>query len=292
MSQTSKKHLSLDLLYAGFYKVGKWWNFKSLVSPFYRLFLITKGECSITINQTNNYTLKKGELFLVPKFELIDYECSNYMEHYYICLTDNKQENDSVINPALLKKSLHATALDSMLIKRLIEICPNAALPSVDPQIYDNNKTLWESKMLDYNIAEDLEIKGILAQLFSRFITKESLTLFNKQDYLQSRIALTVQYINQHLYQKINVKQLAESIYVSPDHFTKSFKRIIGMSPNEFIQLQRVDYARNLLSTTQIPITEIATTIGFEHCSQFTKMFTQKTGKSPSEYRKSFLEEY
>lgn len=109
VNQSSKKHLSLDLLYTGFYKVERWWNFKNLVSPFYRLLLITKRECNITINQTDRYTLKRGDLFLVPKFELIDYECTDYMEHYYIC--------------------------------------PDEKLPSVDPQIYDNNKTLWEGEI-------------------------------------------------------------------------------------------------------------------------------------------------
>lgn len=113
------------------------------------------------------------------------------------------------------------------------------------------------------------------------------MTAFDKQDYLRSRIALTVQYINQHLNQRTNVKQLAESICISPDHFTKSFKKIIGMSPNKFIQLRKVDHARNLLLTTHTPIIEIASDIGFEYCSQFTKMFVQKAGMSPSEYRKS-----
>ena len=76
--------LSLPLLYADYSRVETWWNYQDVISPFYRLYLITKGKGKVYINQ-KGYELLPGQLFLIPKFAFHSYECDDFMEHYYIC---------------------------------------------------------------------------------------------------------------------------------------------------------------------------------------------------------------
>lgn len=74
-------NFSLRLLYAGFYRVGTWWNYQNVVSPFSRLYLITQGQATVYINR-RSYVLNPGELFLIPAFMLHSYACEGFMEHF------------------------------------------------------------------------------------------------------------------------------------------------------------------------------------------------------------------
>ena len=105
-------NLSLSLLYAGFKRVESWWNYQDVVSPFYRLYYISKGEGRIHMNQTS-YTLSPGELFLIPKFVSHSYECRDYMEHYYICFFDDIADGKGVNNPLLMKFQVPAEEIEA-----------------------------------------------------------------------------------------------------------------------------------------------------------------------------------
>ena len=90
--------LSLPLLYADYSRVETWWNYQDVISPFYRLYLITKGKGKVYINQ-KGYELLPGQLFLIPKFAFHSYECDDFMEHYYICFFDETKGGKGISNP-------------------------------------------------------------------------------------------------------------------------------------------------------------------------------------------------
>ena len=57
--------LSLPLLYADYSRVETWWNYQDVISPFYRLYLITKGKGKVYINQKDNFSLYPSLLSIV-----------------------------------------------------------------------------------------------------------------------------------------------------------------------------------------------------------------------------------
>ena len=54
-------NLNLHMLYAGRCKVGKWWNYKNIVSPFYRILFIISGQAAVFI-ENRRYELSGGEM--------------------------------------------------------------------------------------------------------------------------------------------------------------------------------------------------------------------------------------
>lgn len=52
MAVTVSNTYSLSMIYAGFKRVGTWWNYKNVISPFYRLYYIEKGNGKVYINNT------------------------------------------------------------------------------------------------------------------------------------------------------------------------------------------------------------------------------------------------
>lgn len=278
--------LGLHLVYTGFYHVGTWWKYDSLVSPLYRLFYITNGECRITLDQ-ETFRLTEGDIFLVPKFVSASYICDDSMEHYYLCLIDAQQGGTGVVNPSSLLHQTKITYLDKLLFERLHEICPGWQLPSTDPQKYDNRRELLEHKHPTLLPAGQLEIQGIVEQLFSRFLTPDSMTLAGKYGHTYLQLAPLVRYISENLSAKITVSSLAERAFLSPDHFSKLFKNVMGMSPVDYLQMVRLQRAQSLLLGTAFNMQEIAEKVGFETGSQLSRLFAQKLSCTPKEYRSS-----
>ena len=82
-----------------------------------------------------------------------------------------------------------------------------------------------------------------------------------------------------------DVKYFASRLHLSPDYLTDLLGRYTGKTTQEHIHLQIIYRAKELLSSTNMAISEIAYELGFEHPSHFTKLFTSKAGLSPRAFR-------
>ena len=277
--------LALPLLYADYSRVGNWWNFRDVVSPFYRLYLITKGKGNVYIDR-KEYELVPGQLFLIPKFTLHRYECEEFMEHYYICFFDETSSGGGILNPIKMNLQIPASPHDYSFMERFLELNPNRALPAFDPKHYDNNRHIYgkESEITPDNYGSAVESNGILLQLFSRFITEDCLQapLANSS---YEKLDTVIRHIGSNLDRRISVVDLANRMCMTPDHFSRIFKRIVGMPPCEYIQMKRIERAQTLLLTSHMPVIEISEKVGIGNLSQFSRLFSKLTHCSPREYR-------
>ena len=82
------------------------------------------------------------------------------------------------------------------------------------------------------------------------------------------------------------VEEMAASFHLSPDHFTRLFKKLKGVSPRELILRARIDSARRLLLSSSHSVTRIAALTGFGDIYHFSRQFKQRTGRSPTRFRK------
>jgi len=83
-----------------------------------------------------------------------------------------------------------------------------------------------------------------------------------------------------------DVKYFASRLNLSANYLSDLLRKYTGKSTQENIHLKLIDKAKSLLWSTENSIAEIAYDLGFEHPSHFTKLFKNKTGYSPKEYRK------
>ncbi|MBD2463637.1 helix-turn-helix transcriptional regulator [Oscillatoria sp. FACHB-1407] len=92
-------------------------------------------------------------------------------------------------------------------------------------------------------------------------------------------------YINEALDQDIKLADLAQLAGVSQSHFSRLFKRSMGLSPHQYLLQQRVERAKQLLKNTNQSLVEIALACGFDSHSHFTRQFRHITGLTPKAYR-------
>lgn len=279
--------LSLHMIYAGYYEAGKEWCYRSVLSPFSRLYLIDKGEAWIYMNK-EKYKLEAGDMFIIPKFTYHTYECEEYMSHYYICFLDQMVGGRSLFEYVHLDYKVKASDFDICLMKRFVELNPRCQITNPDPKKYDN-----KAELFDFNrqqpalyLRANLESNGILLQLFSRFISSKGIAN-SSQGCQYKSMNKVFSYIDTHLNGCIHVKELADIMCMSTDHFTRIFKTINGMPPSQYIQLKRIERAQTLMLLSDMSVKEIAEEIGIPNLSQFSKLFRKHVGRSPREYGKN-----
>lgn len=99
------------------------------------------------------------------------------------------------------------------------------------------------------------------------------------------KISKSISYMEQRLYEPICIKKLAELAKMSERNFFRIFNKATCMTPNQYLLNLRLTQAANLLTYSNMPITEIAFECGFQDSSYLSKVFRKHYNKSPREYR-------
>ncbi len=100
-----------------------------------------------------------------------------------------------------------------------------------------------------------------------------------------SRTQKVIQYLLEHLDQKLTVAELANFTGLAETSFCRWFKKSTGHSFITFLQKARIEKACNYLLQTDWGIAEIAYRTGFEHISSFNRTFKALKQQTPSNYR-------
>jgi AraC family transcriptional regulator len=93
------------------------------------------------------------------------------------------------------------------------------------------------------------------------------------------------EYINGNIDQRISVELLAGLANLSVCYFVRAFKQSTGITPHDYLIRQRVERTKQLLSDSDMPLSEIALVAGFADQSHFSRRFRQHVGMSPRDYR-------
>ncbi|MGE7881558.1 helix-turn-helix domain-containing protein [Bacillus sp. NPDC094077] len=102
-------------------------------------------------------------------------------------------------------------------------------------------------------------------------------------------ISICQNYIFKNIYNPISVKQLAKIANVNPDYLSILFKKEVGISLSEYIQRERIEEAKKLLTFTTYSLSDICAWLNFSDQSYFTKIFKKFTNETPGKYRKSHV---
>jgi len=99
------------------------------------------------------------------------------------------------------------------------------------------------------------------------------------------RLSRVIEYMSTYLDRPLTLDELAREAGISMHHFGRRFREAVGLGPASYLTLIRVERAKLLLWTTDIPIAEVALRCGYSRASAFTTAFHRHAGMSPSDYR-------
>ena len=108
-----------------------------------------------------------------------------------------------------------------------------------------------------------------------------------RPDLPSPRLGRVLDYIEAHLDRDLTLAELAGVACLSPCHFSRSFKKAVGIGPQRYTIQRRVARAKTLLQHSTDALADIAAAVGFADQSHFTAVFRQETTMSPGRYRAS-----
>ncbi|WP_419875450.1 response regulator transcription factor [Candidatus Pristimantibacillus sp. PTI5] len=127
-------------------------------------------------------------------------------------------------------------------------------------------------------------IKNVLKQNFIR--VHEKLLLY-KQDHVHDPVVKAKTWIKENISHKIAIKEISDQVYMNPTYFCEVFKKQTGKTILDYITDVRLEKARELLLGTDYNVGKISQLIGYQDTKYFSRLFKQKWGQLPSEYKKS-----
>lgn len=144
-------------------------------------------------------------------------------------------------------------------------------------------KQTHNDKLLAYNSIS----VSILYQIFAMLEKRNSSSYLPGKQY--DMIKDSINYIDKnYLDASLDYRGLAAKTNISLTYYHKLFKKKTGLSPNQYILMKKLNYACNLLTTSNLPINQISEMSGFSGVYYFSKIFKSHFLVSPNDYRKNF----
>ena len=138
---------------------------------------------------------------------------------------------------------------------------------------------------MEDNMAKDALADLSLKFLLLRIIQTQNLESINEPQPKDHRFMPALQYIHQHLTEKISIDTLAGQVCMSKSSFFQAFKDTFHISPLEYIIRQRIELAKRIMADSTLTITEVCYQSGFNNLNYFIKLFKRLEGVTPKMYR-------
>lgn len=152
--------------------------------------------------------------------------------------------------------------------------------------IRDSSGVDFEEAISGYSFYEDIE-KSV-QELFSMY--REEFRRTSKKP-CRREIAAVKAYVCDHMAEELSIIRMGELAGMSESRFSHLFKEETGVSFMEYVAMVRMEKARELLSSTDLRINEIAEQIGIVNPNYFSAQYKKRTGQSPGEFRRYIMEQ-
>ena len=96
-----------------------------------------------------------------------------------------------------------------------------------------------------------------------------------------------IEFIEANLDQPLTLDAMAAQVGISPLYLARAFKAAIGQSPHQYVLARRIERAKELLRNTEMPVIDVALSVGFSSQSHLSHWMIRHTGVPPGVYRRS-----
>lgn len=226
------------------------------------IFFSETATISTAEQNTSNLSEFKKQLF--QKFRLGDLTgVTSFLDLYCSQLSNTHSELDKIKN-----------ALFEVIVT--VRNTTEEFIPNYKNEAFDNAFSFF-AKENDLVTLKDF-VKRTMAECISAIISK-------KQKAENPIIKKVCDYINDNLSEDISLEQMAEYTKVSSFYLSKLFKEEKGVTFVNFLSDRRLEKAQEMLKNTDKPIKEITAEVGYNDQNYFSRLFKNKFGISPSDFR-------
>lgn len=249
----------------------------------FEILLIWEGEGNITYDH-KIYPVVPGTLFI----------CKPYHLHHYI-ISAPCSRTPIIFDPYLLEEYVRpfpALSTFFQLLLRSDSLPPIIYLTKKEQHIFKNVTTCFQHHL---NIVTSAQYKEECALFLLNLLRQiQPWLIKNRKPAKEFANQSSIHYLEQmmdwmenHYGEPFSLKEIAESVHLSTYYASHLFSQIMGLSLNEYLMACRIRKAAILIASSNISIAEICQQVGFRTSAFFGKCFKEKTGLTPTEYRKA-----
>ncbi len=99
---------------------------------------------------------------------------------------------------------------------------------------------------------------------------------------------MAIRFVKKNLNKNISRTEVAEHVHLNEEYFSRLFRQQTGATFKDFVLSEKMNEAKTLLAHSRLSIGIIASKIGYDNFSHFSKMFKKMTNLTPQEYRKEY----
>ncbi len=231
---------------------------------FYELQIFLRGTTTEIVNGEKYIATRGSIIFLTPEDI---HECRDFVnEELY-----NIQFEETAVSPkileALVQSEIKFVRIENWVFEEeMTELCKILQKRFSNAKIKEYNSRILDSILL--LILHDLKLAK------------------NDTKHKNNNIQTAIMYIRTHFKENPSLSEIAEKVHLNERYFCAKFKEYTGKSYKEYLKEVKLKYAKNILTTTDFPIIEVATQSGYGSQSHFNREFKSFYGFSPLEMRK------
>ncbi|QNK55990.1 MULTISPECIES: AraC family transcriptional regulator [Paenibacillus] len=244
------------------------------------LLLILSGHLDVYLEQ-DSYHLGPGDLVIIGASEL-HRDKSEKLLDYIVLQFDLEQFFDHSSIPYIR----YFSATHAPLSKANYIFEENAAVKAEIATCVTRILDEATGKSTGYELAASILIKQILLHLLRNDTRK---MLIEQDNFDKVRLKPVLDYVENHLTDRIQVEEVCKIANMSYYYFVKYFKKTIGLSFTEYVNYRKVKWAERILLTKDLSISEVGERIGMPNMAHFYKMFKKYNDCSPKQFQRKML---
>lgn len=174
-------------------------------------------------------------------------------------------------------------AVDDVVRKYVVPVMEKRIIPKAKIE-----KRVVEKLCEIQNCKGELKIKSLLFDVWNECVEGAEKRTDEKRAKSVDAIKCVMEYIGENYDKEITLESLAQCVNMSRGYLCGEFKKVMHMTPFEYLTQLRIAKGCEMLKTTDLPICEIAERCGFNSFSYFTKVFGERMGCPPKKYRQTY----
>ena len=236
---------------------------------------VEEGEAEFTIGESH-YQAKKNSILFINSCETHQMQVVKAPYRRYFAIVQLEE----------LEHAFPSSVLPGIFKNRPEGYCHCVSLDAFGDEPSRLFARLLEESSSDAPFSEKM-VRSLLEQLLILVYRACHGNFVDDGGYLQSSVHEIQRYIETHFTEEIRISQLAEKYYLNHCYLTHKFRELVGYSPKQYILMNRLSYAKELLETTDVQISQVAFQCGFGDVNNFSRSFREWFSLSPKQYRES-----
>lgn len=276
-----------DILWVGKTNELPPWRHNGRKMGYHHFAVFTSGECVCQIDN-NIYNIKKGSIVFIPAGSFYKFETKSHCEFFFVCFVAKCRALSESEAFSLIKEENNIGHQKDFSFEN-----PSAyyalfyQYASADEEIYSRITGMLAECQFLYQEGTFFD-KMLILLNFNKIIVMTSQYMFSRYNIALYPLTLNrmLRYINKNYAKKINVTILSKEFMLSEQYISNIFKNNLNMTVSEYVHSVKLSHAMELLSNSNMNISQISEYLNYSCPYYFSKKFKQHFGVSPKNFSK------